>query len=153
MPLTSVDIVRRRCLREMGGAPRNSAPRNRFRVRIVKPSGCHCTDGHLTSKVFTEDFKNIVECRPPSGALPLSLSSATPGRRLGPRSCPRGPSESPPSPPPFGRRCLSNATCLARPHVFYALFVVSRITIFAKSFATFEESLRQTSSVRQVVSP
>ena len=36
------------------------------------PSGCHCTDGHLTSKVFAEDQTNIVECRPPLGALPLS---------------------------------------------------------------------------------
>ena len=42
-------------VREMGGAPRNPAPRNHFWVRIVKPSGCHCTDGHLTSRVFTED--------------------------------------------------------------------------------------------------
>ena len=38
--------------REMGGAPRNPAPRNHFLVRIVKPSGCHCTDGHLTILVF-----------------------------------------------------------------------------------------------------
>ena len=30
--------------REMGGAPRNPAPRNHFLVQIVKPSGCHCTD-------------------------------------------------------------------------------------------------------------
>ena len=42
-------------LREMGGAPRDPAPRNHFLVRIVKPSGCHCTDGHLTSIGFTED--------------------------------------------------------------------------------------------------
>ena len=40
-------------MREMGGAPRNPAPRGHFLVRIVKPSGCHCTDGHLTSRVFT----------------------------------------------------------------------------------------------------
>ena len=42
-------------VREMGGAPRNPAPRNHLSVWIVKPSGCHCTDGHLTMKVFTED--------------------------------------------------------------------------------------------------
>ena len=30
-------------LREMGGAPRNRAPRNHFSVWTVKPSGCHCT--------------------------------------------------------------------------------------------------------------
>ena len=41
-------------LREMGGAPWNLAPRNHFLVWIVKPSGCLCTDGHLTSRVFTE---------------------------------------------------------------------------------------------------
>ena len=52
--------------REMGGAPRNPAPRNRFLAWIVKPSGCHCTDA--------SGGKNIVECRPLSGALPLSLS-------------------------------------------------------------------------------
>ena len=37
--------------REMGGAPRNPAPRSHFLVWIVKPSGFHCTDGHLTSRV------------------------------------------------------------------------------------------------------
>ena len=39
-------------------APRNPAPRNHLLVWIVKSSGCHCTDGHLTSRVFTED-RNI----------------------------------------------------------------------------------------------
>ena len=29
----------------------------------------------------------------------------------------------------LGRRYLSDATCLIRPHLFYACFVVSRITI------------------------
>ena len=42
-------------LRGMEGAPRNPAPRCHFLVQIVKPSGCLCTDGHLTSRVFTED--------------------------------------------------------------------------------------------------
>ena len=42
-------------LREMGSAPRNPAPRSHFLVWIVKPSGCHCTDGHWKSRVFTED--------------------------------------------------------------------------------------------------
>ena len=58
-------------IREMGGAPRNAAPRNHFLVWIVKPSGFHCTDGHLTSRVFTED-QNIAQCRLPLGTLPLS---------------------------------------------------------------------------------
>ena len=39
-------------IREVGGAPRNPAPRNSFLVWIVKPSGCHCTGGHLTSRVW-----------------------------------------------------------------------------------------------------
>ena len=30
--------------KEMGGAPRNPAPRNHFLVWIVKPSGSHCAD-------------------------------------------------------------------------------------------------------------
>ena len=39
----------------MGGAPRNPAPRNHISTWIFRPSGRHCTDGHLTSRVFTED--------------------------------------------------------------------------------------------------
>ena len=31
-------------INDMGGAPGNPAPRNHFLVRIVNPSGCHCTD-------------------------------------------------------------------------------------------------------------
>ena len=54
-------------MKEMGGAPRNPAPRNHFFVWIVKPSGCHCTDAFGGTKP-------IVECRPLLGALPLSLS-------------------------------------------------------------------------------
>ena len=47
----------------MGGDPRNPAPRSHFSVWIVKPSGCHCTDAF--------GGRNIVECRPLSGALPF----------------------------------------------------------------------------------
>ena len=50
---SSVATVTR--VREMGGAPRNPAPRNHFWVWIVKPSRCHCAEWHLTSRVFTED--------------------------------------------------------------------------------------------------
>ena len=42
-------------IREMGRAPRNPAPGNNFLVTIAQPSGCHCTDGHSTSIVFSED--------------------------------------------------------------------------------------------------
>ena len=45
--------------REMGGAPRNLAPRSHFLAWTVKPSGCHCTDGHLTGRVFTEEEKQL----------------------------------------------------------------------------------------------
>ena len=61
-------------IREMGGAPRNPAPSNHFLVWMVKPSGCHCTDGHLTS-IFFRGSKDIVECRPLLGAPPLSLTA------------------------------------------------------------------------------
>ena len=48
-------------IREMGVAARNLAPWNHILGWIVKPSGCHCTDGHLTSRrVFTEDLKSRV---------------------------------------------------------------------------------------------
>ena len=30
--------------REMGGAPRNPAPRNHFLACSFKPPSCHCTD-------------------------------------------------------------------------------------------------------------
>ena len=70
-------------LREMGGAPRNPAPRNHFLAWIVKSPGCHCTDAFDAQQ----------------------------------------------TPPLLGWHYLSNATCLIRPHVFYALFIVSRIII------------------------
>ena len=54
-----------RGLREVGGAPRNPAPRNHLLVWIVRPSGCHCTDGHLTSRVFTEDQQISKSADPP----------------------------------------------------------------------------------------
>ena len=57
-------------IREMGGAPRNQAPRNHLLVRIVKPSGCHCTDGHLTSSV---SLRTRICCR-----LPTPLRSTSP---------------------------------------------------------------------------
>ena len=61
----SARIDRVHSVREMGGAPRNPAPGNLCLVWIVKPSGCHCT--------YAFGGKDIVECRPLSGALPLSL--------------------------------------------------------------------------------
>ena len=54
-PLKSRIVVRRLAVREMGGAPRNPAPRSHFLVWVVQPSGCHCTDGHLTGRAFTKD--------------------------------------------------------------------------------------------------
>ena len=41
-------------MREMGAAPRNPAPGNHSLVWIVKPSGCHCADENLTSRIFAE---------------------------------------------------------------------------------------------------
>ena len=66
-------------LREMGGAPRNPAPLNHFSVWIVKPSGYHCTDGHLTSRVFTEDQQISPSADPPEEHLPFLSSLDIPG--------------------------------------------------------------------------
>ena len=55
----------------MGGAPRNPAPRNHVLARIVEPSGCHCTDAHMKSTVFTEDQQ---KCR----IVPTPLRSTSP---------------------------------------------------------------------------
>ena len=56
-PLISLTPPQALIIGEMGGAPRNPAPRNHLLVWIVKPSGCHCTDAFGGT--------NIVECRPP----------------------------------------------------------------------------------------
>ena len=70
-----------RPLREMGGAPRNPAPRNHFwGVWIVKPLGWHCTDGHLTSRDFTSPFSEPWEDatpRDPSHPLRPTRTSGT----------------------------------------------------------------------------
>ena len=39
--------------------------------------------------------------------------------------------------PSFGWHYLSNATCQIRPHLFYTLFVVSRITIICNMISHF----------------
>ena len=51
----------------MGGAPRNLAPRNHFLVRIVKPSGCHCTDAFGGNK-----YRRVPT--PPGSTSPFSDS-------------------------------------------------------------------------------
>ena len=51
----------------------------------------------------------------------------------------------PPSLASFGRHYLSNTTCLIRPHVFYALFILSvkdQHNYFVHIFVTFEENMR-----------
>ena len=53
------------CLREMGGAPRNPAPRNPAPRNHFVGVDCQTTDNLVG--------KNIAECRPLLGALPLSL--------------------------------------------------------------------------------
>ena len=64
-------------LREMGGAPRNPAPRNHLSMWIAKPSGCHRTDGHLTSGIFTEDQQISSSADPPEEHFPLLRHSAS----------------------------------------------------------------------------
>ena len=54
----------------------------------------------------------------------------------------------------LGWHYWSNATCLMRPHLFSRAFLsLIRIIELAAVFATFEENLRYTSSVEQVVPP
>ena len=54
----------------------------------------------------------------------------------------------------LGRHCLSNATCLIRPQLFYVCFVVSMSTIMCYILRQFcRENLRYASGVRQVVPP
>ena len=62
-------------LRETGGAPRNPAPRSHFSVRIVKPSGCHCTDAFGGKK-----YRGVPT--PLRSTSPFSESSRCPGQRL-----------------------------------------------------------------------
>ena len=57
--------------REMGGAPRNPAPRNHFLVWIVKSPGCHCRDA-----LGGKEYRRVPT---PLRALPLSLSEAPTG--------------------------------------------------------------------------
>ena len=66
-----------RLLREMGGAQRNLAPRNHFLVWIVKTSGCHRTDKHLTSRAFTEDQTIWYRVPTPPRSTSLSLGSSS----------------------------------------------------------------------------
>ena len=56
----------------MGCAPRNPAPRNHLLVWIVKPEGCHCMDGHLTSRVLTEDQQISQSADPLRSTSPFS---------------------------------------------------------------------------------
>ena len=48
------------------------APRNHLLVWIVKPEGCHCTDGHLTSRVLTEDQQISQSADPLRSISPFS---------------------------------------------------------------------------------
>ena len=71
-----------RCtLGEMGGAPRNPAPRNHF--------WCGLSNHQAATAQMHLVGKKIVECRPPLGALPLFLTHAgVPSRaRLNPKRC------------------------------------------------------------------
>ena len=40
-------------------------------VWIVKPSGCHCTDGHLTGRAFTEGQNISHSADPPEEHFPV----------------------------------------------------------------------------------
>ena len=77
-----VHVGRTLHLREMGGAPRNPAPRNHFLLGIAKPSGCHCTDalgGNKYRRVHT----------PLRSTSPFSGHQAEPWQSLQQRRVPR----------------------------------------------------------------
>ena len=80
-------LLRLHGIREMGGAPRNPAPRNHFFVRIVKPAGCHCTDAFGEKK-----YRRVPT--PLRSTSPFSDGSARDGRGEGQRAAatpePRG---------------------------------------------------------------
>ena len=82
-------------VRETGGAPRNPDPRNHFLMWIVKPSGCHCTDGHLTSRVSLRISEYRRVPTPPGSTSPFSEG----GRKRG-SPCPAASRLSPGPPPP-----------------------------------------------------
>ena len=65
---------------EMGGAPSNPAPRNHFLVRIVKPSGCHCTAAFGWEKAYRR------VPTPLRSTSPFSDRGSPPGRS-GPSRC------------------------------------------------------------------
>ena len=58
--------------REMGGAPRNPAPRNRSSVWVCQTIRPPLHKWALEKQSFHWGLKHIVECRPPLGAIPLS---------------------------------------------------------------------------------
>ena len=59
-----------------------------FRCGFVKPSRCHCTDGHLTSRVIPRGSTKLAECRPHLGST-SPLSPTTRARRCVGRPRPR----------------------------------------------------------------
>ena len=71
-------------VREMGGAPRNLAPRNHFLGVDCQIIRLPLHSWALDKQSFHSGSKHIVECRPHLGAFPLSLRqghAATPCRR------------------------------------------------------------------------
>ena len=75
-------IVLDKWLREMGGAPRNPAPRNHFLVGIAKPSGCHCTDT-LGGKQYRRVPTPLRSTSPFSDSRKLQTSEGTARAKLG----------------------------------------------------------------------
>ena len=60
--------------RELGGAPRNLAPRNHLWVSIVKPSGCRCT-GAFGGNEFRRDPTSPFSEVTSSSELPAAAGS------------------------------------------------------------------------------
>ena len=67
--------------REMGVALRNLAPGKHLLVWIVKPSGCHCADGHFTGRYSNIPCDSVVECNGGACARWLTRGPVGQGQR------------------------------------------------------------------------
>ena len=98
LPFRGTALGRAPPVREMGGAPGNPAPRNHFLgvdCQTIRPPLHRWA---LDKQSFHWGLKTIVECRPPLGALPLSLPKSR--RPPGPRTPRRLQESNKLSPPP-----------------------------------------------------
>ena len=126
----------------------------RLRKKLVQPQNDKALFVSLYCLLvsFVSHFKEVFVC---IICLTNDKASLVQARTTKPDDAPRPeapPRRSPPD-PTIGRHYLSNATCLIRPHLFYALFTVSRIYNLPTSSPLLKNTCVSTSSVRQVILP